>query len=336
VTPPTAVAPLAFQRACDLVARIAGRHVLVVGDVMLDRFLVGRVSRISPEAPVPVVRFEREYARLGGAANVANNLVSLGARVSLVGVVGRDAAAEALRNLLTATGIDTHGVVEDAARPTVEKVRVVTERNQQVARIDYERDTDVTRDTENQLARAVATFGASADALLVSDYLKGAITAGVMRSLAALGGRSPLLVDPKIPHLNIYAGATVITPNHHEAEIATQRVIRSDEDARAAADEFRNRARCAAALITRGEHGMWLSSDQAAGPIAAVAREVSDVTGAGDTVIATLAAGLAAGATLAEAAQLANYAAGIVVGKFGPGTVSAEELIGACSAVSSA
>jgi D-beta-D-heptose 7-phosphate kinase/D-beta-D-heptose 1-phosphate adenosyltransferase len=296
---------------------------------MVDRFIVGRVTRISPEAPVPVVRFESEYSRLGGAANVAHNLAALGARVTLVGVVGQDEAADRLRGLLTAAGLQVDGLVAAQGRPTVEKVRIVTDRNQQVARIDYEHDADVQPDVASQMTARVATLARGAQALLVSDYLKGAVTTPVMQALVALKSSTgvPLIVDPKIPHLDCYAGATLVTPNHVEAETATHRRIRTDEDARAAGVDFRERARCEAALITRGEHGMWLSSRDAEGGIPAVAREVSDVTGAGDTVVATLALALAAGATLLEAAMLANHAAGVVVGKFGPATVSREELL---------
>jgi len=315
------------SRARDLVARFAHTPVLVVGDVMIDRFIVGDVSRISPEAPVPVVRFRSEYVRLGGAANVANNLVALGAQVTLVGVIGRDAAAEALRRSLDAAGIAVDGLVEDRTRPTIEKVRIVTERNQQVARIDYEEDRDVAGELEHRLADKVAAASEGARALVVSDYLKGSITANVMQALLRRKRPDvPLLVDPKIPHLACYAGATLITPNHHEAEHATNRRIRTDDDAREAGRAFRTLARCESVVITRGDQGMWLASADSEGPIAAVTREVSDVTGAGDTVAATLALGLAAGATLVEAAVLANHAAGIVVGKFGAATVTADEL----------
>ena len=323
--------PLAPGRARDLIGRFSGLPVLVVGDVMLDRFVLGRVTRISPEAPVPIVRFESEHARLGGAANVAHNIVALGGRASLVGMVGVDAAADRLRALLSAAGVGADGLVEDATRPTTEKVRVVTERNQQVARIDYERDADAAGDVERAIVAQVSRLGAGAGALLVSDYLKGTITRGVvealLRNAKASAERSvPLVVDPKIPHLACYAGATLVTPNHHEAEVATHLRVRTDGEARQAARDFRMRAQCEAVLITRGEHGMWLSDAQVDGSIPAVAREVSDVTGAGDTVVATLSLALAAGATLAEAAALANQAAGIVVGKFGPATVTAAEL----------
>jgi D-glycero-beta-D-manno-heptose-7-phosphate kinase len=300
--------------------------VLVVGDAMLDRFIVGRVTRISPEAPVPVVRHHSEHVRLGGAANVAHNIAALGGRPSLVGPIGADAAAALLRGQLTAAGIADTGLVEDRHRPTTEKVRIVTERNQQVARIDYEADSDVSAEVERAIVDRIRSLSADSRALLVSDYLKGAITRRVIEALIAVD-RLPLIVDPKVPHLDWYAGATLVTPNHLEAEAATHRPIRTDDDARAAGRELRERLRCYAVLITRGEHGMCLTAADVDGTIPAVGREVSDVTGAGDTVAATLALALAAGATLTEAAVLANHAAGIVVGRFGPATVTPEELI---------
>jgi D-beta-D-heptose 7-phosphate kinase/D-beta-D-heptose 1-phosphate adenosyltransferase len=335
--------PLAANRARDLVGRFGGQPVLVVGDVMLDRFIVGRVTRISPEAPVPVVQFHSDYVRLGGAANVAHNIAALGGSPSLVGIVGADGAASRLREQLALAGISGDGLVEDRGRPTTEKVRVVTERNQQVARIDYEHDADASGAIESALVESIARIGQRVSVLLVSDYLKGAITRAVMAALVTASGgargpaelagtpdlpaRVPLIVDPKIPHLAAYAGATLVTPNHHEAEIATHMRLRTDSEARLAARDFRARAHCEAVLITRGEQGMWLSGPDAEGSIPAVAREVSDVTGAGDTVVATLALALAAGATMAEAATLANHAAGIVVGKFGPATLTVAELL---------
>ncbi len=323
---------LTAARATDLIARFDGLRVLVVGDVMLDRFIVGRVTRISPEAPVPVVQFQSEHLRLGGAANVANNLAALGARASLVGIVGADAAADRMRDHLARARIDVDGLVVDSSRPTTEKVRVVTERNQQVARIDYERDVDVDGDAERAIVARVQQLAGGARALLVSDYLKGVVTRAVVEALldtakASAGRTVPLIVDPKIPHLACYAGATLITPNHHEAETATHMRIRTDDDARTAAHAFRKAAQCEAVLITRGEHGMWLSDAGLDGSVGSIAREVSDVTGAGDTVVATLALATAAGASLAEGAVLANHAAGIVVGKFGPATVTPRELL---------
>ena len=315
-------------RARSLVARFSGTPILIVGDVMVDRFIVGRVTRISPEAPVPVVHFQAEHVRLGGAANVAHNVAALGGRPSLVGAVGDDDCAARLREHLDAAGIGSDGLVVDRARPTTEKVRIVTERNQQVARVDYEQDGEVSGGIEREIIACATRCALGAKSLLVSDYLKGTITRPIVEALiAARTPSAPLIVDPKIPHLSCYAGATLVTPNHHEAEAATHRRIRTDEDARDAARDFRARAACEAALVTRGELGMWLSSSEAEGAIAAVAREVSDVTGAGDTVAATLALALGAGATLAEAAVLANCAAGVVVGKFGAATLTADELL---------
>jgi D-beta-D-heptose 7-phosphate kinase/D-beta-D-heptose 1-phosphate adenosyltransferase len=311
-----------------LIETFHGLELLVVGDVMLDRFIVGSVDRISPEAPVPVVRFRSEHSRLGGAANVAHNLTTLGARVSLIGVVGADEAARRLRDALRAAHVPDDGLVIDPKRPTVEKVRIVTERNQQVARVDYEDDRDVEDQTARQIIDRIELKARTAKVAVVSDYLKGTVTRSVVVRLVALKRSGvPLLIDPKIPHLDFYDGATLVTPNHHEAEQATHRRIRSDDDARLAAREFRDRTRADAALITRGEKGMWLSSADEERSIPALAREVSDVTGAGDTVVAMLALALAAGATLADAAVLASHAASIVVGKFGAATVTPGELI---------
>jgi rfaE bifunctional protein kinase chain/domain len=322
--------PLQPDRARVIAGAFPTVSVLVIGDVMIDQFIVGRVTRISPEAPVPIVRYEREETRIGGAANVASNLVALGARAEIIGLVGDDAEARALGEALAAQRVGAGGLVVDAARPTTRKVRVVTDRHQQVARIDYERDDEARGDVEARLVAEVRQRAGHAAAVVVSDYLKGAVTAEVVAAAVAVGRARgiPVLVDPKIPHIGYYAGATLVTPNHHEAEVATHRLIRTDEDARAAAQAFRERARCGGTLITRGEQGMWLLDGSTEGALAATAREVADVTGAGDTVIATLALALAAGATSAEAAALANHAAGVVVAKFGPATLSVEELLG--------
>jgi D-beta-D-heptose 7-phosphate kinase/D-beta-D-heptose 1-phosphate adenosyltransferase len=320
---------LARDRARAIADAFPSASVLVVGDVMIDQFVVGRVTRISPEAPVPIVRFEREENRIGGAANVAHTITGLGARAEVVGLVGDDAEAQLLRAALTAEGIGSTGLVIDGGRPTTRKVRVVTDRHQQVARIDYERDDEARGEVEARLVAEVRKRAGRTQAIVVSDYLKGAVTAAVVAAAVDAGRsrRLPVLVDPKIPHIAYYRGATLVTPNHHEAEIATHRLIRSDDDAQAAAQAFRERAACVGTLITRGEHGMWLLDATTEGALAATAREVADVTGAGDTVIATLALALAVGATSAEAAALANHAAGVVVGKFGPATVSVDELL---------
>jgi D-beta-D-heptose 7-phosphate kinase/D-beta-D-heptose 1-phosphate adenosyltransferase len=322
---------LAAARARTIVQDMAGTRVLVVGDVMLDQFTIGRVTRISPEAPVPVVAFERDEFRAGGAANVALNVRALGAQVELVGLVGEDEPASRLRELLSVTGVASSGLITDEKRRTTTKVRIVTTRNQQVARVDYESEEAASESVEDALIRQLEDRIPRAGVIIVSDYLKGLLTRRLMASLiaAAQKHRVRVLVDPKIPHLDHYAGATIVTPNHHEAEVATHMRIRTDEDAEQAAALFRERARCQGVLITRGEHGMWLSHGGVEGHLPATAREVADVTGAGDTVVATLALAMAAGATASEAAQLANEAAGIVVAKFGPATVSPAELLAA-------
>jgi D-glycero-beta-D-manno-heptose-7-phosphate kinase len=316
-------------RARDIVARFPSLSVLVAGDLMLDHFVIGRVSRISPEAPVPVVEHDHDEYRIGGAANVAHNVRALGARVELVGLVGRDAAADRLRGEVHANGIGCDGVVVDPARPTTTKLRIVTTRNQQVARVDFESDAEAAGDTEQALVACALRALESAHAVVLSDYLKGAVTRALVAAVvgAAHARGLPVLVDPKIPHIDYYAGATLVTPNHHEAETATHMRIRTDDDARRAGQLFAERARCRGVLITRGEQGMSMVDPGGEAHYPAVAREVADVTGAGDTVIATLALSLAAGATLAEAAQLANHAAGIVVGRFGPATVTPDELL---------
>ncbi|MEO8484222.1 MAG: D-glycero-beta-D-manno-heptose-7-phosphate kinase [Acidobacteriota bacterium] len=320
----------------DLVARLAGRRITVIGDVMLDHFVVGRVDRISPEAPVPVVRFEREEYRLGGAANVAHNVTALGGLVTLVGLVGDDAAGQELRRRLGELGLNADHLVADAGRPTTRKMRVVTSRNQQVARIDHENDDDVTGDACAVLLTHLRRAIAASDAVVLSDYRKGVITPEVIAAAteAATSRGIPVLVDPKVAVAGRYRGTSLITPNHHEAELMTQTVIRTSEDAASAARLLHERTG-ASVLITRGEHGMWVfdaSSPSAVGTsLPAVAREVSDVTGAGDTVIAVLALALAAGASLVEAAQLANVAAGLVVARFGPATVHPADLSAALS-----
>jgi D-beta-D-heptose 7-phosphate kinase/D-beta-D-heptose 1-phosphate adenosyltransferase len=304
-------------------------RVLVIGDVMLDQFTIGRVTRISPEAPVPVVAYDRDEYRAGGAANVALNARALGATVDLLGLVGDDGAALQLRELLNAADVPTSALVTDQKRRTTTKVRIVTTRNQQVARIDYEAEEAPSTWIEDALIDQMETLVPRVAAVVVSDYLKGMVTRRLMASLVALAHAhgAVVLVDPKIPHLDFYTGATLVTPNHFEAETATHMRIRDDDEAQRAAAVFRERARCDGVLITRGEHGMWLACNGIEGALAATAREVADVTGAGDTVVATLALAIAAGASAVEAAHLANVAAGIVVAKFGPATVSPAELM---------
>jgi D-beta-D-heptose 7-phosphate kinase/D-beta-D-heptose 1-phosphate adenosyltransferase len=311
-----------------LLSRLAGRSVLIIGDVMLDHFVIGRVDRISPEAPVPVVQFDHEEFRLGGASNVAHNVAALGGQPDLIGVVGDDAEAARLREELARLSIGATGLITDAGRRTTRKLRVVTTRNQQVARIDYEHDGEVGGALEASIVRKIDELAGRARVILLSDYLKGVVSRGVAAAAIRAGRERgiPVLVDPKVPHVDYYSGATLITPNHHEAEAVTHMRIRTDAEAREAARRFRERTGCGSVLITRGEHGMWLLGPDGETALAAEAREVADVTGAGDTVIASMALGLAAEGTLVEAAQLATRAAGLVVAKFGPATVGVDEL----------
>jgi D-beta-D-heptose 7-phosphate kinase/D-beta-D-heptose 1-phosphate adenosyltransferase len=321
----------------DVLARLRGRTVAVIGDVMLDEFLIGRVDRISPEAPVPIVRFERREYRLGGAANVAHNVCSLGGHATLVGLVGDDAAGTALRAELASRGLSNAQLVIDRTRATTKKTRIVTTHNQQVARVDYEQDDAPSAEALAALRAAAIAAARAADAIILSDYRKGVVAPEVIAAVAGVAratGR-PLLIDPKIADASHYRGATLLTPNHHEAELMTGISIRTSDDARRAAREIHARAQTSV-LITWGEHGMWLfdasSTPAQDAEIPAAAREVADVTGAGDTVIATLALALSAAIPLKDAARLATLAAGIVVGRFGPATVSADELADAIAA----
>jgi rfaE bifunctional protein kinase chain/domain len=317
-----------------LVDQFANRRIGVVGDVMLDHFVIGSVDRISPEAPVPIVRFAREEYRLGGAANVAHNLRTLGAEVRLVGLIGADEAGAALGRELDGRGLTSRDLIVDGDRPTTRKTRVVTSRNQQVARIDHEDDRAASDSARDALKAALASITAAVDAVVLSDYRKGVVTPEVIAAAVAAADtrRVPVLVDPKVPEAERYRGATVLTPNHHEAELMTRRTIRTDDDARLAARSLHD-VTGASIVITRGEHGMWVldasraSTEETSLP--AMAREVADVTGAGDTVIAVLALAISANIGLADAARLANAAAGLVVARFGPATVRPQELAAA-------
>ncbi len=233
-----------------------------------------------------------------------------------------------LRGLLDGRGVGATGLVVDPTRPTTRKMRLATTRNQQVARVDIEQTTEVEPACDDALVRAVDAAVASAQVVVVSDYLKGVVTPRVMAQAIAAAHRRgiPLLVDPKVPHLARYAGATLLTPNHHEAESATGIRIRTAADARRASRTLAEQARVDGVLVTWGEQGMWLSHGSVEGHLPAAAREVADVTGAGDTVVATLGAAIAAGATTAEAARLANEAAGIAVTRFGTSAVTADDL----------
>jgi D-beta-D-heptose 7-phosphate kinase/D-beta-D-heptose 1-phosphate adenosyltransferase len=322
---------LTRARAQRLLAAMEERRVLVVGDVMLDEFLWGRVARISPEAPVPVVGITAQTYHLGGAANVACNVRSLGGQAVVAGVVGRDAAGQRLREALVRSGVEDALALDDHGRPTTHKTRIIAH-HQQVVRADREETSEIGTALEDALGDALRRSARGAGAIILSDYLKGVVTRRSMKDVLDAARREgvPLLVDPKVRHFALYRGAAVVTPNQMEAEQATGVRIRDAASLHEAGRRILKALRCRAALITRGEHGMALfEQEKKPVEIPTTAQQVFDVTGAGDTVIASLALALAAGATLPEAAMLANYAAGVVVGKIGTATVSPEEVLAA-------
>jgi len=322
---------LSPRRARPLLRAMQGAPVLVLGDVMLDEFIWGRVVRISPEAPVPVVEVQEQSFHLGGAGNVASNVRSLGGRAMLAGVVGADAAGERVRQQLAAAGVEASLATSGGGRPTTVKTRIIAN-HQQIVRADREQTDDIPEELERDLASRVARLLPACRALVISDYQKGVVGPRLMRDVIARARRRriPVLVDPKVRHFLHYRGVTVVTPNQLEAEQATGIRITGQPELHAAGARILSTLRCSAALITRGEHGMSLFR-QGARPlhIPTAAREVFDVTGAGDTVIATLGLALGAGGTLPQAAALANVAAGVVVGKLGTATATPEEVLSA-------
>ena len=302
---------------------LAEARVLVVGDVMLDRYWLGSVDRISPEAPVPVVHVSTTDDRPGGAANVARNVVSVGAHASLLSVVGADEAGGTLRRLIEASGIDARLHVDERMATTV-KLRVIAQR-QQVVRVDFEAMPPA--EVLSAQLDAFEELLPEHSLLLLSDYGKGGLTHIVQMIEIARRAAKPILIDPKGSGYARYAGATLITPNRAELR-AVVGAWSSEEDLERRAQSLRRSLGLAGLLLTRSEEGMTLFSDEGAWSIPAQAREVFDVSGAGDTVIATIAAMLAADAPLKDAIAVANRAAGIVVGKLGTATASHHELFG--------
>ena len=320
---------LTKNRVTEILHALRDRNVVVLGDVMLDEFVWGDVTRISPEAPVPVVDVRRESIHLGGAANVLANLIALGARGSVVGVIGNDDAGKRLRNGLRELGADANdSLIADETRPSTIKTRIIAH-SQLVVRADRESRTPVNSQIEDQIVKRLKEALSGAHAFVVSDYDKGVVTPRILGEILPFAyERVPVLIDPKLRNFNFYRPATLVTPNHHEALRMSDSEDHSDDGSRHAATVIREKLGCDAVLITRGDRGMMLlERDGEPVYVKTAAREVYDVTGAGDTVIAALAAALAAGTTMLEAATLANHAAGIVVGKVGTATATADELI---------
>jgi D-glycero-beta-D-manno-heptose-7-phosphate kinase len=297
----------------------AGKRIAVVGDLMLDRYFWGTVSRISPEAPVPVVEVDEESTRLGGAANVANNIASLGGVPIMIGVVGKDIGADILQNLIASNGFPTDGIVVDDSRPTTIKTRVIAH-NQHVVRIDQEMKLDLNAGAQARVLACLHAQISTLDGIILEDYNKGVLTKGLIKSIISLAKdhKKTITVDPKFNNFFDYQGVSVFKPNRKEAEEALGRRLHKYQDMEAAALELFTRLQAENILLTLGENGMLLLEQN--GSLAHVetkTRHVADVSGAGDTVIATLTMAMVAGASVMESAALANYAGGVVCGEVG-------------------
>ncbi|MBS1562631.1 MAG: D-glycero-beta-D-manno-heptose-7-phosphate kinase [Bacteroidetes bacterium] len=321
---------LSRERTKELLEAARGKEIAVIGDVMLDRYFWGAVSRVSPEAPVPVVDVESETIHLGGAANVAANLQALGAQPVLCGVIGDDSTGKMIKMLADDAGMNTSGLVVSAQRPTTVKTRVIGN-NQQIVRLDRETRTNVDGDVVDALRTLIATRPQLAGVIL-EDYNKGLLTEELIEAaIAAAAERGiPVFVDPKRSNFFAYRHAYVFKPNRKEATDALGYPIRTDDDVRKAGIELLERLQCENVLITLGAAGMMLfERNGAVSSVPTIAKNVADVSGAGDTAIATLAALSTAGANVREAATLANIASGIVVEEPGIVSITAERLMAA-------
>ena len=316
------------EEAGGLVAAFRERSILVVGDVMLDEYVWGDTARISPEAPVPVVEVKRETLRPGGAANVARNIASLGGRAELLTVVGADSRADDLRSVLADEGIRSEGLLEDRGRPTTLKTRIIASR-QQVVRVDRESRAPLTGEVRERFLDTMRARLEEVDGVIVSDYGKGIVGSGILDELVPAARRRGLFVavDPKESNFERYRGVSVVTPNTLEASGAAKIAIRDEESLEEAGQTLLRDVDAEGVLVTRGPEGMSLfRRDEATEHIPVMAREVYDVTGAGDTVVATLTLARVSGASWLQAAVLSNAAAAVVVGKVGTATVAADEL----------
>jgi len=313
-----------FQK---IIKGFKNRKILVVGDIILDHYIWGRVNRISPEAPVPVVEVTRENFLLGGAANVAHNIVSLGAHAAVIGMNGEDIAGEALRSILEQKGVDCSGLFTEN-RPTTVKTRVVAH-NQQVVRFDREDSKYVDGRILKGILSHIHAIVKNYDAVIISDYKKGMVTEELVKGILKMTKPKKIFVavDPKVGHFAFYKGVSLITPNLLEASLGAGMEITDDSSLVKAGRVLLKKLSLQAALVTRGEHGMSLFEKKRVTHIPTVARKVYDVTGAGDTVISAFTLSHASGASLEDAAVIANHAAGIVVGEVGTAVASPKELI---------
>ncbi|MFQ5961046.1 MAG: D-glycero-beta-D-manno-heptose-7-phosphate kinase [Candidatus Methylomirabilales bacterium] len=312
----------------ELLNQFPRRKILILGDIMVDEYISGTVSRISPEAPVPVLEVEEESVRLGGAANVVANVRALGGQADLVGVVGADALGARLIQEIEQIGVKLDGIVVDRSRRTTMKTRVVA-RGHHMVRFDRELTNELDDKIRGRIEELVQDRLAHVDALIISDYGKGVVSGRLLEEVLPLARTRGVLtvVDPKINHFGLYRQVTVLTPNHREAAAAWGHPIRNEEEVVAAGRHLVDVLQAQAVLVTRGGKGMSLfEADGRVSHIPAVAKEVFDVTGAGDTVVGAVALALGSKATMVEAAEISNYAAGVVVGKRGTATVSLAEL----------
>ena len=317
-----------YQKLASRLGRFDQARVLVVGDLMRDIFIWGKVKRISPEAPVPVVEVERETAMLGGAANVVNNLIALGAKILLAGVVGEDAAGAAILKELQERGVGVEAVAVEQNRPTTVKTRVIAH-SQQIVRVDREVRKPIQPESRAQIIKALRKILPEIDLILISDYAKGVISRELTRGFFPAARRlgKKILIDPKLANLASYRGGHIITPNHLEAGQIARFEVESDQEVERAGRIILKELGMDAALITRGERGISLiERDKLPRHIPTEAKEVYDVTGAGDTVISALGVTLASGMDLYSATVIANLAAGIGVSKLGTSVVSRAEL----------
>lgn len=317
------------ERVDEILSGFEAQRVLVLGDLMLDEYLWGSVSRISPEAPVPVVEITSESMGLGGAANVTNNVHGLGAVPLMVGVIGDDAGGARLLREAKARCLSTEGVVIDPSRPTTVKTRIIAH-HQHVVRADRESRKEIGQQIESKVVDAFQGFMGRVDAVLIQDYNKGVVTKGIIDQVIALARSNGTIVtaDPKSNHFFDFKGITVFKPNLREVEAALGIKINGDSELVGTGREFLERLECEGVLITRGKRGMSLfEREGGVTHIPTRAKDVYDVSGAGDTVIAALTVALAAGASLKEAAMLANYAAGAVCGQVGVVPIAKEQLL---------
>lgn len=319
------------RRLAEAILSFARCRILIIGDLMLDTFIFGEVNRISPEAPVPVVevREEEEKRLLGGTANVVRNVASLGARASVAGTVGNDYSGRRLGKLLQDIGVSAEGLFVEDGRPTTTKTRIIAQ-NQQVVRFDRECRRPVRPETIQKVLDYVHARVSEVDALIVSDYAKGMVTTEMMDGIRDLRRKTgvPVVVDPKVRQVELYRGMSMVTPNHLEASRMANVDIQDEGSLEEAGRLLLSKLECEMLLVTRGKHGMRLFlKDGTWENIPTEARRVYDVTGAGDTVLATVTLGLAAGLPAVDAARLANFAAGIVVGEVGTAAVTAAQLL---------